>query len=125
MKKFEDFNLKDKTMQFIAANKFTEPTPIQEQVVPAALRGKDVIGLSSTGSGKTHAYLIPLMEKIDPSLPFTQAVITAPTRELAVQIFEKAKVMAEIDPELRIRLFIGGQDRRRIPNSWQKGSRIS
>ena len=107
MKKFEDFNLKDTTMRFIAANGFTEPTPIQEETIPAALRGRDVIGLSSTGSGKTHAYLVPLMERIDSSLPFTQAVITAPTRELALQIYEKAKVMSEIDPELRVRLFVG------------------
>lgn len=121
MKRFEDFNLQEKTLRFIEANGFTEPTPIQEQVVPAALRGKDIIGLSSTGSGKTHAYLIPLMEKIDPTLPYCQAVITAPTRELAVQIFEKAKVMSRIDPSLRIRLFIGGQDREKDKEQLDKG----
>ena len=121
MKKFEDFNLKDTTMRFIAANGFTEPTPIQEETIPAALRGRDVIGLSSTGSGKTHAYLVPLMERIDSSLPFTQAVITAPTRELALQIYEKAKVMSEIDPELRVRLFVGGQDRAKDSEQITKG----
>lgn len=113
MKKFEDFNMKKETMDFIKANGFTEPTPIQESVVPHALKGKDVIGLSSTGSGKTHAFLIPIMEKIDPVKENVQAVITAPTRELAVQIFEMAKVMQEILPDLRIRLYIGGQDRDR------------
>ena len=54
-------------MAFIEKNHFTQPTPIQEQVIPSALRGKDIIGLSSTGSGKTHAYLIPIMEKVDPN----------------------------------------------------------
>ena len=111
MKKFEDFNLKDTTMAFIEKNHFKQPTPIQEQVIPSALRGKDVIGLSSTGSGKTHAYLIPIMEKIDPTKDEAQVVITAPTRELATQIYEMAKVMTEIVPELRVRLYVGGRER--------------
>lgn len=111
MKKFEDFNLKDTTMAFIEKNHFTQPTPIQELVIPSALRGKDVIGLSSTGSGKTHAYLIPIMEKVDPNSDEAQFVITAPTRELATQIFEMAKVMTEIVPEIRVRLYVGGRER--------------
>ena len=111
MKKFEDFNLKDTTMAFIEKNHFTQPTPIQEQVIPSALRGKDIIGLSSTGSGKTHAYLIPIMEKVDPNSDEAQFVITAPTRELATQIFEMVKVMTEIVPEIRVRLYVGGRER--------------
>ena len=111
MKKFEDFHLHKNTMKFIALNHFKAPTPIQEEVIPAMLRKKDVIGLSKTGTGKTHAYLIPLMELCDSSSSDVQAVITAPTRELAVQIFEKAKVMQEADPGLRVRLYVGGKDR--------------
>lgn len=111
MKKFEDFNLKDTTMAFIEKNHFKQPTPIQEQVIPSALRGKDVIGLSSTGSGKTHAYLIPIMEKVDPNKDEAQVIITAPTRELATQIYEMAKVMTEVIPELRVRLYVGGRER--------------
>ena len=111
MKKFEDFNLKDTTMAFIEKNHFKQPTPIQEQVIPSALRGKDVIGLSSTGSGKTHAYLIPIMEKVDPTKDEAQVVITAPTRELATQIYEMSKVITEIVPEIRVRLYVGGRER--------------
>ncbi len=111
MKKFSDFNLHKKTMRFIELNEFYEPTPIQEEVIPALLKGKDVIGLSKTGTGKTHAYLIPLFEKIDTSRKEPQAVITAPTRELASQIFEKAKKMTEIQQDISIRLFVGGMDR--------------
>ncbi|MCR4950914.1 MAG: DEAD/DEAH box helicase [Solobacterium sp.] len=113
MKRFEDFHLKKETMAFIEANRFREPTPVQEEVIPPALRGKDVIGLSSTGSGKTHAYLIPIMEKADPSSGDVQAVITAPTRELAGQIFEMARVMQDHMDGLRVRLYVGGQDRDR------------
>ena len=111
MKRFEDFTLHKKTMNFIKLNHFTEPTPIQEEVIPAMLRGRDVIGLSKTGTGKTHAYLIPLMELCDSASSDVQAVITAPTRELALQIHEKAKLMNEVDDHLRIRLYIGGKDR--------------
>ena len=113
MKKFEDFNLKTETRKFLELNHFNLPTPIQEDVIPAALKGKDVIGLSATGSGKTHAYLIPIMEKVDVADNECQAVITAPTRELAAQIYEMAKVMEKAEPGLRVQLFIGGQDRDR------------
>ena len=111
MKKFTDFNLNKKTMRFIELNGFKVPTPIQEEVIPALLKGKDVIGLSRTGTGKTHAYLIPIFEKADSSRKEVQAVITAPTRELAVQIFEKAKMMTQVDPALSVRLYVGGKDR--------------
>ncbi len=111
MKKFEDFNLKESTKAFIAGNHFTQPTPIQEQVIPSMIRGKDVIGLSATGSGKTHAYLIPLMEMIDPAKDHVQAVITAPTRELAMQIYQRAQQMEDYLEGLKVRLYIGGKDR--------------
>lgn len=113
MKKFEDFNLKPQTMQFIAENHFKNPTPVQETIIPTALKGKDVIGLSATGSGKTHAYLIPIIEKVDSSIDHVQAVITAPTRELASQIYDMAKVMTNVVKDLRVSLYIGGQDRDR------------
>lgn len=103
--------LKNKTMSFISLNKFKNPTPIQKKVIPAVLKGKGVIGLSKTGTGKTHSYLIPILEKIDSSKNEPYAVITAPTRELAVQIFENAKKMMEVDANLRIQLFVGGTDR--------------
>ena len=111
MKKFEDFNLKPTTMEFLKLNGFETPTPIQEEIIPSALRGKDVIGLSKTGTGKTHAFLIPVMEKVDSSLDRVQAVITAPTRELATQIYDKAKMMQEVDSNLIVRLYVGGTDR--------------
>lgn len=121
MKKFEEFNLSADTLAFIHKNGFTEPTPIQEQVIPYVLKGKDVIGLSKTGSGKSHAYLIPIMEKTDPLRHEVQAVVTAPTRELAVQIYEKAKVMKEIRPDLDIRLFTGGREKSRDLESLRHG----
>lgn len=112
-KTFNQFSLSEDTLKFIQLNHFTQPTPIQQEAVPAILKGQDVVGLSRTGSGKTHAYLIPIFEKVDASLDQVQAVITAPTRELAAQIYEKAKVMNKVKPDLRIRLYVGGSDRQR------------
>ena len=75
MKQFVDFHLHQNTMKLIRLNQFKQPTPIQEEVIPAMLKHKDVIGLSKTGTGKTHAYLIPLMELCDTSSDEVQAVI--------------------------------------------------
>lgn len=113
MKHFEDFNMKDSTLKFIELNGFETPTPIQEEIIPYAIKGKDVIGLSKTGTGKTHAFLIPAFEKLDPSKDQVQVVITAPTRELASQIYDKACMMKEVEPELRVSLYVGGTDRER------------
>ena len=65
---------------------YTEATPIQQAAIPIIRRGSDLIGQAQTGTGKTAAFSIPALEKIDPLLPKPQAIILSPTRELAVQI---------------------------------------
>lgn len=72
----------------------TTPMPIQSLVIPEALAGKDLIAQSHTGSGKTLAFLLPLFEKINPTLKHTQAMILAPTHELVVQINDQLKLLA-------------------------------
>lgn len=111
MKTFQEFQLKDSTFEFIQENHFSMPTEIQEKVISKVLKKKDVIGISSTGTGKTHAYLIPIFDQIDTSVSQVQAVITAPTRELAYQIYDRALVMKKVNPELVIKLYVGGKDR--------------
>ncbi len=76
-------------------------------------KNKDVIGISQTGTGKTHAFLLPIMDKIDPEKDMVQAVITAPTRELAQQIFDNARLFEKYNPKLRVSLIIGGNDRQK------------
>ncbi len=117
MKKYKDFNFSEEVQQFIEMNRFTEATPIQGSVIPVALKGRDVIAISDTGTGKTHSFLIPLLEMIDTSSNQVEAVITAPTRELAMQIFKNAKLMMEAKPELRIKLITGGIDRNKMADS--------
>lgn len=117
MSKYSDYMFQERTKKFIQLEGFEEPTPIQKEIIPLATKGKDVIGISATGSGKTHAFLIPVMEKCNPELDEVQAVISAPTRELAIQIYQRCEKMSEACPELRIRLITGGIEKTKMIES--------
>lgn len=105
--------LNNKTIDFIKINKFNKLTRIQDATLELALSSKDLLALSKTGTGKTHAFLIPLMEIIDSELNELQAIISVPTRELAFQIYSQAKLMQKVDSNLKIKLVSGGIDRKR------------
>jgi ATP-dependent RNA helicase DeaD len=97
-----------RSVQALARMGIETPTPIQDQAIPPLLEGRDVIGQSRTGSGKTIAFGLPLMERIDPRLPRVQALVLVPTRELASQV---AGVLADLDAGrgLRVVELIGGR----------------
>jgi superfamily II DNA/RNA helicase len=85
---FSDFNIHDNLAKNLARKGFVNPSPIQDQAIPVALEGKDVIGIAATGTGKTAAFLIPIINKfVDDRMH--QALVLAPTRELAQQIEEE------------------------------------
>ncbi|HHU20042.1 MAG TPA: DEAD/DEAH box helicase [Bacilli bacterium] len=86
------------------------PTPIQERTIPFILEGNDVIGKAQTGTGKTLAFVLPILEKIDPQNPDIQALILTPTRELAQQISKEIKIMLENLEGIRVLAVYGGQD---------------
>lgn len=111
MSKFTDYTFKESTKALIAQNGFVEPTPIQQKVIPLVCKGKDVIGISDTGTGKTHAFLIPIIERIDPNLNEVQVVITAPTRELALQLYMRASDLSDALEGCRVKLISGGIDK--------------
>ena len=90
---FTDFELDEKLKQNIQARGFQKPTPIQDQVIPLLLKKQDVIGMANTGTGKTVAFLLPLINKIYQDRK-EKALIIAPTRELALQIDAEFKVFA-------------------------------
>lgn len=113
MENFEVFSFKRYINETLEKIHFTHPTPIQEKVIPLALHHRDVVGISQTGTGKTHAFLLPILEHIDTSKEKVQAVIAAPTRELAQQIYENAKVFKKYNSDLRISLVIGGSDKQK------------
>lgn len=87
-----------------------EPTPIQERTIPAVLEGKDVIAKAQTGTGKTLAFVLPILEKIDVHNPDVQALILTPTRELAHQISKEIKKMIENVDGVNVLAVYGGQD---------------
>ena len=92
--KFEELELKEYINKALENLKFKELTKIQEEIIPLALKNNSLIGQSRTGSGKTHSFLIPIFQALDEDLKKVQAVITAPTRELALQIYNVANHIA-------------------------------
>ena len=115
--KFSDYNFNEYTNKFIELNGFVNPTKIQQACIYEIKKGRDIVAISKTGTGKTHAFLIPLMELIDVNSLNVQAVISAPTRELAMQIYANAKKMVKANPALRIKLITGGIDREKMVDS--------
>ena len=84
--KFEDLKIKEEIIKGLSSMGITEPTDIQKEIIPLAINGENLIGQSETGTGKTLAYLLPAIEKIDTTKKEMQCIILAPTHELAIQI---------------------------------------
>ncbi|MED9810827.1 MAG: DEAD/DEAH box helicase [Longibaculum muris] len=116
MKLFEQYQFQPFVKETIQELNFKSPTNIQKSVIPLVYKYIDVIGISQTGTGKTHAFLIPIMDMIDVEKDCVQAVITAPTRELASQIYEHAKLFVKHNPDLKVSLIIGGSDKQKAIN---------
>lgn len=114
---FSHFSFQPVIQEVINKLEFRKPTEIQEKVIPAILEGKSVIGQSRTGSGKSHAFLLPLFNQIDLDKREVQFIITAPTRELARQLFEEVKKIiqyADKDQRWIAKLLIGGTDKQKM-----------
>src|SRR4051812_45755801 len=109
MPKFSDYPISAPTLTALEGMGFTEPTGIQVEAVPVLLEHKgDFIGQAQTGTGKTAAFGIPLVERLDPADPKTQAIILAPTRELAMQITAMLRPLATAR-RLSLSCVYGGQ----------------
>lgn len=106
------FSTKEYVNSALAELGFREFTEVQAAVIPEALAGKDLMVTSETGSGKTHAFLIPLFEKLEEKVASTQYLISSPTRELAQQTFDFIRQIAAKSPDpLDVRLYTGGTNR--------------
>ncbi len=92
---FAELGVHSALVQGLEKAGITMPTKIQEEVIPEVLAGKDVVGQSATGTGKTLAFLLPLFQKIDHARRDAQAIVLAPTHELAMQIFREAQLLAD------------------------------
>ncbi|CAA9520145.1 MAG: DEAD-box ATP-dependent RNA helicase DeaD (CshA) [uncultured Solirubrobacteraceae bacterium] len=94
MTTFDDLRLSDSTLQAVKDVGYEKPSPIQEQAIPPMLEGRDVIGQAQTGSGKTAAFGLPIIEYVDPGLREVQALVLTPTRELCIQVTQAIRAYA-------------------------------
>ncbi len=107
---FEAMDLQPETMQAVNKMGFTVPTSVQTQTIPPMLEWHDIIAKAPTGTGKTCAFGIPIMEHIEPGDKGIQALILSPTRELAIQITDDLRTLAAFRPDIRIASIYGGQN---------------
>lgn len=118
---FEDFNLNKQILNAVQDAAYTQPTPIQQKAIPLILNGQDILGIAQTGTGKTAAYILPILMK----LKYAQGndvrgLIIAPTRELAMQIHQNAVEYAKYT-NLRIQVVFGGLGPKRQIEELNKG----
>lgn len=121
---YSQLNASEELRKAVERMGFTEMTEIQEKAIPIMMAGKDIIAKAPTGTGKTCAFGIPLIERIDKTKAVPQAVVLAPTRELAQQIAQELKELAHFMPQIRIACIYGGANVQRQIEKLQKGCQI-
>ena len=105
---FADLGVDDRILPTLVAAGFTTPTPIQSETIPLLLEGRDVLGLAQTGTGKTAAFALPMLSRIDPAVRAVQALILTPTRELAIQVAEAIESLGAGLPHVHVVQLYGG-----------------
>ena len=122
--KFEELQLDDRIIRAITEMGFEEASPIQAQAIPVVLEGRDMIGQAQTGTGKTAAFGLPLLQKVDPKVKKLQAVVLLPTRELAIQVAEELRRFAKFMHGIKVLPVYGGQDIVRQIRALKDGTQI-
>src|SRR3990167_5453602 len=105
---FDNLGIAPKLLEILRRHKFVEPTPIQEQSIPPAVAGKDLMGIAQTGTGKTLAFGVPMIQRLAQSGGKLKGLIVLPTRELAAQVNETLKKIGHT-LGLKTALLIGGE----------------
>ncbi|GHH98905.1 DEAD/DEAH box helicase [Neobacillus kokaensis] len=123
MTTFQEIGISEPIQRAITDMGFEEASPIQEKAIPVALTGKDIIGQAQTGTGKTAAFAIPILEKVDTSKKYVQAIAIAPTRELAIQVSEEINRLAKYTGITSLPIY-GGQSIDRQIKALKKGPHI-
>lgn len=120
---FASLGISEERASYLETIGFSEPTTIQVEAIPHILSGRDVVGLAQTGTGKTAAFSLPILEQLDTSAKGVQALILTPTRELAMQVKEAIRKMTD-DRSLYILTVYGGQSIERQIQRLQQGVQI-
>jgi ATP-dependent RNA helicase DeaD len=123
-KLFSELGLSEEVMKAIAKMGFEKASPIQGEAIPVLMKGKDVVGQSQTGSGKTAAFGAPAVEKVDPAQKNVQVLILCPTRELAVQVSEEIHKIAQFKKGIHALPIYGGQSYERQFFGLKQGAQI-
>lgn len=123
-KEFGELGLSTEIIKAVEDMGFEEATPIQTEAIPHLLAGKDVIGQAQTGTGKTAAFGIPILEKIDADNKNVQALVLCPTRELAIQVSEEVGRLAKYKRKIKTLPVYGGQSIKRQIKALKKGVQI-
>ena len=123
LEKFEQLMISEPVLRALNDMGFEEPTPIQQEAIPVAMSGKDMIGQAQTGTGKTAAFGLPVLERVDGSNRHVQVVILSPTRELAIQVAEELNKMAQYTDITALPIY-GGQDINRQFRALKKNPQI-
>ena len=122
--KFEELQLDDRILRAVTDMGFEEASPIQAKAIPVEMEGHDIIGQAQTGTGKTAAFGIPLLQKIDPKKKKLQAIALCPTRELAIQVADEIRNLAKYMHGIKILPIYGGQDIVRQIRGLKDGTQI-
>lgn len=123
MSKFTDYQFQPFLRDAIGKLGFENPTPIQKEMIPLVLKGISAIGQAHTGTGKSHSFLIPIVQRTKATLNELQAVVVAPTRELATQLYDELAKLIE-GTEIRTSLLIGGTDKERSADKLKSNPHI-
>lgn len=107
--RFDELELSEPTLKALDRMGFSAPTPVQAQTIPLMMDGSDVIAKAPTGTGKTCAFGIPIIECLDMDVTDVQAVIVCPTRELCLQIAEEFRALTRFRPDVKVVALYGGQ----------------
>src|SRR5260370_4963548 len=121
---FAELRLSDEVNRAIREMGYVQPTEIQAQVIPLLLDTRDVIGQAQTGTGKTAAFGLPLIEGIDETLAYPQALVLAPTRELAMQIGVELRRIAQYLPGITVATIYGGASYGRQFDDLKAGAQV-
>ncbi len=121
---FKDLPVLETTKQAIEALGFETPTPIQALAIPKAIEGFDIIGQAQTGTGKTFAFGIPMLEKLNTHERRTQGLIVCPTRELATQVYKEMLKLVKFNKDVNIALIVGGESYEKQFSSLKKKPHI-
>ena len=118
---FDGFGFSEALLKTLADKGYSEPSPIQKAAFPELMLGRDLVGQAQTGTGKTAAFALPLLERLASGQKTPQALVLAPTRELAMQVADSFKAYSAGHPHLKVLAVYGGTDFRSQINALRRG----